>query len=83
MRERASKAALRSWERPRWMKTEKERQLRLAGTVRKQSGEGEREGERGCKGGREGAQEGEKSWTCEIRAKMKEREEKQEGGSRE
>ena len=31
-------------------------------------------------GGREGAQEGEKSWTCEIRAKMKEREEKQEGG---
>ena len=30
-------------------------------------------------GVREGAQEGEKSWTCEIRAKMKEREEKREG----
>ena len=47
-RERASKAALRSWERERWMKTERERQLRLAGTVRKQSAEGER----GCEGGR-------------------------------
>ena len=35
----------------------------------------EREGAR--EGGSEGAQEGEKSWTCEIRAKMKEREEKQ------
>ena len=40
---------------------------------------GGREGRREAEGGREGAQEGEKSWTCEIRAKMKEREEKQEG----
>ena len=38
----------------------------------------EREGAR--EGGSEGAQEGEKSWTCEIRAKMKEREEKQGRG---